>query len=225
MQAVWDMFCPVSAVIGPLVVAGVSVLERDLPRLKKLGLKDSKLLSPKRREALEKRIEKVAKDILVLKIGPCKIDRYRRQGVNLNRLEAMKFAEVIDYLSPNRVFVDSPDVNTGRMKRYLEKLTKGDNTEVVAEHRADQNYPVVSAASIMAKVERDREIEEIKKKHGDVGPGYSSNPITIAWLREQLKEKGKFPPHVVRETWITVQAMNGERRQSRLGRFFKAFGK
>ncbi len=217
-------FCPVSAVIGPLVVAGVSVLEGDLPKLKGLGLKDSKLLSPRRREELEKRIEKVAKDILVLKIGPCRIDKYRREGVNLNRLEAMKFAEVIDYLSPSRVFVDSPDVNTERMRRYLEKLSKGDGTEVVAEHRADQNYPVVSAASIMAKVERDREIEELKKKYGDLGPGYSSNPVTMAWLRSQLKEKGKFPD-IVRRTWVTAQIMEGANSQSKLARFFKAFGK
>lgn len=206
-------------------MAGVSILEGDLPKLKALGVKDSKMLSPRRREMLRKGIEKVAKDILVLKIGPCKIDKYRREGVNLNRLEAMKFAEIIDYLSPDRVFVDSPDVNTNRLKAYLEKLAKRGDIEVIAEHRADQTYPVVSAASIMAKVERDKEIEELKKKYGDLGPGYSSNPITMAWLRSQLKENGKFPPHVVRETWMTIQEIKRECRQSALGRFFKMLGK
>jgi ribonuclease HII len=212
------------AVIGPLVVAGVSIMERDLPRLERLGLKDSKLLSPRRREALEKEIEKVARDILVLKIGACKIDTYRRQGINLNRLEAMKFAEIIDYLGPGKVLVDSPDVNTKRMGLYLKKLAKGDGIEMVAEHRADQNYPIVSAASIMAKVERDREIEEIKREYGDVGPGYSSNPITIKWLEDCLREKGRFPD-IVRRTWMTAQIMEGVSRQSVLGKFFKGFRK
>lgn len=212
------------AVIGPLVVAGVSIFEKDMPRLEKLGLKDSKLLSPRQRESLEKEIEKVAKDILVLKIGACKIDNYRRQGINLNRMEAMKFAEIIDYLSPSQAFVDSPDVNTGRMKLHLKKLTKEDGIEIVAEHKADQNYPVVSAASIMAKLERDREIEEIKKKHGDVGPGYPSNSITMGWLEDCLKKNGKFPD-IVRRTWMTAQIMEGANKQSVLGKFFKKLGK
>ncbi len=215
---------PAGAVIGPLVVAGVSVREEDMPRLEKLGLKDSKLLSPRQRESLEKKIEKVAKDILVLKIGACKIDNYRRQGINLNRMEAMKFAEIIDYLSPSQVFVDSPDVNTNRMKLHLKKLTKEDGIEIVAEHKADQNYQIVSAASIMAKLERDREIEEIKKKHGDIGPGYSSNSITIKWLEDCLKENGKFPD-IVRRTWMTAQIMEGASKQSKLGKFFKMLGK
>lgn len=212
------------AVIGPLVVAGVSVREEDMPKMEKLGLKDSKLLSPRQREALEGKIEKVAKDIFVMNIGACKIDKYRRDGVNLNRLEAIKFADIIDHLRPDKVFVDSPDVNTNRMGLLLKELANHKKVKIIAEHKADENYPVVSAASIMAKLARDRAIEEIKKEHGDVGPGYSSNAITIKWLEDCLREKGKFPD-IVRRTWMTAQIMEGINKQSKLGKFFKRLGK
>ncbi|MCK4532134.1 MAG: ribonuclease HII, partial [Candidatus Aenigmarchaeota archaeon] len=87
------------AVLGPLVIAGVSVREKDLPKLKKLGVRDSKELTPKQRERMAERIEKIAKDVVVLKVGPCRIDSYNRQGVNLNRVEAMKMTTVIDCLN------------------------------------------------------------------------------------------------------------------------------
>ncbi|MDZ7262738.1 MAG: ribonuclease HII, partial [candidate division KSB1 bacterium] len=45
------------------------------------------------------------------------------------------------------------------------------------------NHPVVSAASIIAKVDRDRKIEELKKKFSyDFGVGYSHDKNTIAFL-------------------------------------------
>jgi len=207
------------AVIGPLVVAGVSVSRSGEQLLKKLGVKDSKLLSPARREKLAKAIEKTAKDVLILKVGPCKIDNYRNQGINLNRIEAMKFAEVLSFLDPELSYVDSPDVKPARLKAHLNKMI-GKDMELVVEHKADHNYPVVSAASIIAKVARDEEIKEIKKKYGDVGPGYSSNETTMKWMREWLESNKDFPESVVRKTWMTTKNVNGEKRQKKMHAFF-----
>ncbi|MBM3303877.1 MAG: ribonuclease HII [Candidatus Aenigmarchaeota archaeon] len=202
------------AVIGPLVIAGVSVEEGRLDRLKALGVRDSKLLSPKRREHLAREIEKLAKDVMILKVGPCKIDGYRSQGVDLNRLEFMKMSEVISFLRPNAVYVDSPDVKPERLVKILSKSAK--DVRIVAEHKADVNYPVVGAASIVAKVARDGEIEKLKKKYGDVGPGYSSNPITMEWLRQWLAKNREFPEGVVRKSWITSSMVKSEKSQGRL---------
>jgi ribonuclease HII len=207
------------AVIGPLVVAGVSVRKKDEQMLKKIGVKDSKLLSPARREKLAKAIDKIAKDILILKVGPCKIDNYRRKGVNLNRIEAMKFAEVLSFLDPEQGYVDSPDVKPERLKAQLQKMIGGDML-IVAEHKADHTYPVVSAASIVAKVARDEVIEEIKRKYGDVGPGYPSNETTMKWMRDWLDNNKEFPEGIVRKTWMTTKTVNGEKRQKKIGMFF-----
>ncbi|UCC91775.1 MAG: ribonuclease HII [Candidatus Aenigmatarchaeota archaeon] len=209
------------AVLGPLVLAGVSINEKDLPKLKKLGVRDSKELTPEQRERLSERIEKVAKDVIVLKVGPCKIDSYSRQGVNLNRVEAMKMCAIIDFLSVNKAYVDGPELNLGKFKRILAKMLKNE-TDLVVEHKADVNYPVVSAASIIAKVERDNEMGELRKKYGVDGTGYPSDERTINWMKAYLKENKKFPTEgLVRHTWITTKDMLGDHRQIRLGNFFK----
>ena len=207
------------AVIGPLVIAGVAVYEEDVEKLKAIKVKDSKMLSPRQREGLEKKIEAIAKDIFIVKVAACKIDTYRAEGINLNKLEAIKFGEIIDFLGGDVAYVDAPDVDTDRLKKFLEKITKN-KTEIVSEHFADKTYPVVSAASIMAKVERDREIEEIKKEYGDVGPGYPANEITMGWLRGWMKTHEGFPP-IVRQSWDTIKTLKKDSQQSRLGGWFK----
>lgn len=209
------LYLPEWAVIGPLVIAGVSVFEEDVEKLKEIKVKDSKELSSRQRSMLYKQIEAIAKDIIVLKIAPCKIDTMKKEGVNLNKLEALKMGEILDYLNGDAAYVDSPDVIPDRLKRFLHTMVKSDKMEIVAEHKADSTYPIVSAASIIAKVERDREIEEIKKKYGDVGPGYPANETTMAWMRQWLKTHKEFPD-IVRKSWATTSNVHGENKQSKL---------
>jgi len=206
-------------VVGPLVIAGISIDAEKEHLLKKMGCKDSKLLSPNRREKLATAIEKTAKDIIVLKIAPCKIDTYRKTGVNLNKLEAMKFAEAINYLEPQKAFVDCPDVNMERLKAFMAKMV-GDGVELVVEHKADFNYPAVSAASIIAKVERDADIVELREKYGDFGSGYPSDPRTIQWLENWLANNKKFPD-CVRNTWDTAEVIKVNKEQSKLSKWIQ----
>ncbi len=209
------------AVLGPLVVAGVSIHEKDLPKLKKLGVKDSKELSATKREKLAREIEKIAKDIVILKVGPCKIDSYKRQGVNLNRVEAMKMSTIIDFLNSEKAYIDGPDTNLPKFKRIMEKMIKL-NTELIVEHKADSKYPVVSAASIMAKVERDNEVKDLKERFGVKGSGYPSDELTINWMKEYLKEHKKFPKDgLVRFSWATTKEMLGEHKQRKLFGFLR----
>ncbi len=209
------------AVIGPLVVAGVSVFEKDLAKLKKIGVRDSKELTPAQREKLAKEIEKIAKDIVIIKVGPCMIDDYSRQGVNLNRVEAMKMCMIIDCLSAAKAYVDGPEVNTEKFGRVMHKMLKND-TPLVVENYADKKYPVVSAASIMAKVERDREMEELGKKYGIEGTGYPSDERTINSMKVYLEKNKKFPEKgLVRFSWGTTKEMLGENRQKKLFWFMR----
>lgn len=210
------------AVIGPLVICGLLIDEKDEEKLKKLQVKDSKLLTPKKREELAPKIEKIATHTVIIRIPPCKIDTNRRRGVNLNQIEAMKMAEIINLLEPDKAILDAPGYNTSKFRDYL--WSKLDNKEVklVCENFADQNYPVVSAASIVAKVNRDEKIEELKKKVGkDFGVGYSHDSRTIEFLNKLAGEnRGKLPIYV-RHTWDTAERIMNEHHQLRIFKFLK----
>lgn len=209
------------AVVGPLVVAGVSVAPKNQEKLEALGLRDSKDLSPKQREVLATQIEALAKDIVVMKLSACKIDNMRKDGINLNRIESDKFGDILALLDPTTTYIDSPDVKPERLAGLLQKHTSG---ALVVEHKADARYPIVSAASIIAKVERDREVKELHKTHGNFGPGYSSNDQTMAWLRQQIQKHGKYPD-IVRRSWETSKRIKAEFQQQGIGGFFRHRGK
>jgi ribonuclease HII len=191
-------------VLGPLAVAGVSVDSSKLSELAALGVKDSKLLSPSQRDSLYPEILKVCQRVEVSRIPPKMIDRYVSRGKKyrrLNYLEAIHMARVIDALGADEVFVDAPDTNPARFQVELAELLSC-KPRIVAEHKADVNYPVVSAASIVAKVERDRDVAELRQLHGDFGSGYPSDPDTIAFLESWVRSNSS-QPEFARKSWKT----------------------
>jgi ribonuclease HII len=191
-------------VLGPLAVAGISVDSGRMQELAELGVKDSKLLSPSQRDSLYVEIVKLSKGVSVSRIPPIEIDRYVRRGKKhrrLNYLETIHMARVIDGLGVDEVYVDAPDTNPARFKLELEELLSS-KPRVIAEHKADVNYAVVSAASIVAKVERDRDVAELRELHGDFGSGYPSDPDTIAFLRSWVKRESSRP-EFARKSWKT----------------------
>jgi len=198
-------------VVGPLVIAGVMFEEKDLLRLKDLGVKDSKLLSPQKREQLAEEIKKLALQVHVIKLSPVEIDKVVETGRKLhklNRLEAHTMAKVIAALNPNIVYVDASDVLAERFGEHIrEKLPP--TIKVVSEHKADKKYPVVSAASIIAKVERDRAVEALAKKYGDLGSGYITDPKTVEFLEKWVKKHRSFPDFV-RKSWKPAKKLMKE---------------
>jgi ribonuclease H, mammalian HI/archaeal HII subfamily len=207
------------SVIGPLVIAGILIDEGDIPKLVQLGVKDSKLLSPSRREALAVEIKRLAQKHAVVKLSPAEIDMAVERGrklFRLNRLEAQAMAKVIELLKPDVAYVDASDVLEERFKRHILECLPF-KVEIVSEHKADRKYPVVSAASIIAKVERDREIAELKAKYGDFGCGYPTDPKTLEFLRRCL-ENSKEYPEFVRKSWKPAKKIRreNETRQTRL---------
>ena len=128
-------------------------------------------------------------------------------------------ADTINYLKPDKVYIDSPDVNTKKLRNFIDKMLKK-KSELFVEHHADKNHPEVSAASILAKVERDKDIKELIEKHGPLGSGYPSDERTINWLRHWLANNKKFP-EFVRRSWVTIEIMEKEKSQSKLSTWFK----
>ncbi|MGC8993187.1 MAG: ribonuclease HII [Candidatus Aenigmatarchaeota archaeon] len=194
------------AVIGPMVLAGVSIDTKDTKRLKAIGVKDSKDLSSKRREELAKEIESIAKNIVVIKVPACKISSFKMKGINLDRIEAMKIADIISMIDAKKVYVDSIEQNSEKFEEMIkEYLPNSDKYKLIVKNYLDESIPVVSAASIIAKVERDKEIEEIKKKvNEDFGVGYSHDEKTRKFIEKILMNEEK-PPDYLRIHWETVE--------------------
>jgi ribonuclease HII len=190
--------------LGPLVVAGVSVSPAGARALKRLGVKDSKLLTARQRESLYPQILKAAKRVHWEEIPPGEIDAVVARGKKLrklNYLEAVYFAKVIDRLGARRVTVDASDVVPARFGDDIVRNLATKCT-IVSRHKADRDYPVVSAASIIAKVQRDRDVEDLRRRHGDFGSGYPSDPTTRSFFTERIK-RGEPLPSYVRKSWKT----------------------
>lgn len=166
--------------------------------LESLGLKDSKELTPLKREGFISPINNIATKVIVKKIPPRRIDRE-----NINLIELKSAVEIIQETIPDVVYLDVPTHPRGIKNyiKYLEYLLSCENIslEIIGENKADKKYPLVSAASIVAKVERDKTLKEIKEEYGDLGSGYPSDKKTIAFL-QKVKREGKTPS-IIRKKW------------------------
>ena len=196
------------SMLGPLVVAGISISKSKVNLLKKQGIRDSKKLSPKVRERLYKKIIQIVDDHYIVKIPPRIIDK-SVSNHSLNHLEAKYMAKVISKLSPSTAFVDSCDVNSKRFGKEISKLTS--NTKIRSYHHADSKFIAVSAASILAKVSRDRAITRLSKKY-DIGSGYPSDPKTKVFVKKSIRRNQNLT--FLRKSWKPVKILMKKRKLS-----------
>ncbi|MDP2750783.1 MAG: ribonuclease HII [Nanoarchaeota archaeon] len=204
-------------IIGPMVMAGVLIEEETNEKFLEMGVKDSKLLLPAKREGLFPHIIKksIAHEIVIISAKEID-DALLSPTSNLNWLEANTTAYIINKLKPERAIIDSPSNNIKAYKEYLMNHIFDPTIELVVEHKADVNHPSVAAASILAKVRRDEEVERIKKMIGiDFGSGYMSDPKTKEFLE---KNWSKFSA-IFRKTWAPYKEIEKRRNQARLGDF------
>lgn len=194
-------------VIGPMVLAGCLVTEESQKELKKLGVKDSKQLTPKRREMLAEQVKEIAETFEIALSYPDEIDCSLNSGTNLNKLEAMKMAEIINKVNKGykriKVIIDCPSTTISTWTDFLKtKIDNLSNLEIVCEHKADVNHVSVSAASIIAKHIREKEMDKLKEVYGtEIGSGYCSDPSTMMFLEKHAikhRDSGIF-----RKTWET----------------------
>lgn len=195
-------------ILGPLVIAGVLVDEEVIPTLVEAGVKDSKLLVPNRRAELSKIIRKMAERVKVYAVPPSQIDKYVTHGKKfrrLNYLEAITMGKVVKHLDAQVFYIDASDVNPDRFRLDVIR-SSGKRARVLSAHHADSLYPVVSAASIIAKVWRDRVIDRLRKVYGNIGSGYPSDPKTIEFLRQWVRSRGTYPNFGRRswKTWLRI---------------------
>ncbi|AEN05736.1 ribonuclease HII [Halolamina sp.] len=204
--------------LGPMVAGAVRADRADLPS----GLDDSKKLSPARREELATAL-RAHPDIRVA-VATVPPERIDDPETDMNSLGVAAQAEAVTAVAEpgDDLFADAADTDAERFGRRLrDTILDGDGSalEVTAEHGADESYPVVSAASVVAKVERDRLMAEIDEEHGRaIGSGYPSDPTTRSFLEGYVAEYGELPA-CARASWATCEDVLVAAEQSGLEEF------
>ena len=198
--------------IGPLVVCGILLDNNELiENLKELGVKDSKMLTPKKRDSLAVEIRKVASKIEIKSISAHQIDQSRKRGITLNEMEVDAFSAIVKALRPEVVYLDAADVLAERFGDNIGKrsgLLK-EGCKFVSEHKADTKYTVVAAASIIAKTTRDMVIAKYHEVYGDFGSGYPSDSKTVDFVRNLVIDNKELPD-IVRRSWESVSTILNE---------------
>ncbi len=198
------------SVMGPLVVGAVWIEDDDV--LSRIGVRDSKKLTPKVRDRMYEEIVSKADAWRTVIVSAAEIDSKRKE-ISLNDIELEMFGEAVRSNPCSVAYADCPDVNETKFAARLGGIVE--NVEIIAKHKADDIYPVVSAASIVAKVTRDRMIEELHAELGDFGSGYPSDHYTMDFISDWMKENGSPPPHA-RQSWEPVRQMISARAVRRL---------
>jgi ribonuclease HII len=192
--------------IGPLVVGAVAVRRSELPAVALTGARDSKTLSAARREEILERLLSCT-TVRSVAAAPADVDRHVVRG-RLNELEASLFGQLARAFAPAEARVDACDANARRFGSAVSHHA-GPGVVVLASHRADATDPLVGAASIVAKVRRDRAIQELSDALGhDIGSGYPSDPTTIEFVRRTVRPGLACPPWL-RSSWATTRRVIG----------------
>lgn len=203
-------------VIGPMILAGIIIEESEQKDLYEMGAKDSKLLTPSKRKLLGEKF-KLKYNHHIEITSPKEIDN----SPNLNDLEAIKTAKIINKLTEDidekiTAIVDCPSVNTSAWGNFVKKLLKKPEKVILrVEHKADLNYPVVSAASIIAKEKREEEMFKLKKLLGEkIGSGYPSDPKTKEFIKNNFENPNIA--NLIRHSWKTIKNLKKDENQKKL---------
>ena len=210
------------------------------------GIADSKRLAPERREELAATIREDDRfRVGVAEITPARIDD---PETDMNSLAVAAHAEAIggalagsdfepdgsdaDAVEPDPItgLCDACDTDEDRFARRVREActslpstadSLADALEIEARHGADDESPIVGAASIVAKVERDAHVADLADcvdGYESVGSGYPSDPNTREFLTSYVDEHGDLPPFA-RESWSTCEDLLAEAQQTGLGEF------
>ena len=216
-------------VLGPMVAAAVRADPGAIPE----GVDDSKRLSPARRDDLDAALR--ADDRVAVGVSVVGVGRIDDPATDMNALTVAGQAEALAAVARDgdRAVVDAGDVSESRFAERVADAVAAANIEpaegtdiavdVTAEHGADESYPVVAAASVIAKVERDRIVAELDAAYRDrgydgIGSGYPSDPATREFLREYVDREGDLPD-CARRSWSTCDDLLAASEQSALAEF------
>lgn len=205
-------------VIGPMIISAFYCEESEIPKLDGIGVKDSKLLSNDQRFKIGAKLGKIGSWKTSI-ITNTEINEKMKKRVSLNELEAEKIGGLLNSINFTKAFIDSPDADGKKFERRIRKYCK--KGRLICENYADKKYLVVGAASIVAKNQREKEVEKISKKLGFFGSGYPSDERTIEFMKKNFNDSGL--KKYLRTEWSTVSRIREELKeksiQKSLGEF------
>ncbi|QCC46574.1 ribonuclease HII [Halobellus limi] len=208
-------------VLGPMVAAAVRAPAAAIPD----DVDDSKRLSPAKRESIAETLRE--RDAVAVGVAVVSTDRIDDPETDMNTLTVAAHAEAVAAVARDgdAVVADAGDVSESRFARRVREgvADAGSDADVAvsAEHGADESYPLVAAASVVAKVRRDAEIDAIADEYAEYGPigsGYPSDPTTRDFLREYVERTGELPD-CARASWSTSTDVLAAAEQSGLSEF------
>jgi len=181
------------------------------------SVNDSKQLSPEKRETILRSLQSLPVGFVTRSLSAAEISAamFSRSNASLNSISHKAAEQLVQKVLDEGLHVESLYVDTvgdpTHYQRMLRRSFPEIETIIVCE-RADSKYKVVGAASIKAKVHRDRgladiEIEEpISSVTRDFGSGYPGDPTTAAWLDRNFDPVFGYPS-IVRFSWNPVAEM------------------
>lgn len=183
---------------GPLCIAGVFAGDDAVIKLKQIGVRDSKTLTPLMISKIAEKIRNTC-SYQIIKINPLKYNELITQFGNLNKLLAWGHATAIEQLSEKtgctRIIIDqfaNEHVVLTALKRKKLKL------DITQRHRGEED-PVVAAASILARHAFVEGLAQLEKQYGVKLPKGASQQTIVAGKRfveahgkDNLKQVGKL---------------------------------
>lgn len=174
--------------------------------------KDSKKLSVKKRNEYYEKLKEKSVEMSVIEITAEQINDMQDNGVNLNQIEVWGYAQLLNSLDirPDMIILDSCDCNEERFTRNVVNELDYTPENILSLHKADEEYKIVGAASIIAKTYREQNVNDLKEKYGDeIGSGYPSDTKTIEFLKRYYKKHQEFPKET-RIHWKTVKNIRNQ---------------
>ncbi|XP_013173229.1 PREDICTED: ribonuclease H2 subunit A [Papilio xuthus] len=212
-------------VLGPMVygVAYCPLSQKKI--LESLGCADSKALTEDKRDEIftkmlteQESIDNVGWKAEVISPKYISNSMYRRAKHSLNEVSMNSAISLIQMVLDGGVNLAEIYVDTvGPPEKYQAKLSEiFPNIKITVAKKADSIYPIVSAASIVAKVTRDHALkvwnfkEGLDMDHSQFGSGYPGDPLTKKFIREQIDHVFGYPL-LVRFSWSTAELMLQEK--------------
>lgn len=185
-------------VLGSMFAAAVVADQATLPK----AIADSKRVAPARREALAADLE--ADPNVSIGLAEIPVAEIDDPETDMNALTVAAHARALSAVAVDEMmgYVDAGDVDASRFGRRVETQVDAE-LDLRAEHRADDRYPIVGAASIVAKVARDEHVNRLQAAYDtSIGSGYPGDEQTRAFLRQYVEREGVLPD-CARRSWQT----------------------